>query len=401
VIASAQTPVVAGGAPIRANYLVFGAPKIGEAEIEELVATVRSGWIGTGPRTARFEQEFAAYQGVRHAMAVSSCTAALHLAMMAAGIGPGDEVIVPAMTFVASTNSVIHTGAVPVLCDVDYETQNIRIDDVERRATKRTKALLPVHFAGRPVDLTSVEAFARDRGHVVVSDAAHAIESEHRGRKVAQFGNLAAYSFYPTKNVTTGEGGMVTTNDDALADRIRILRLHGLSADAWKRFSDEGFKHYEAVEAGFKYNMTDMEAALGLHQLARIEEASTRRQAIWARYVAAFAGLPLTVPPPVPAGDRHALHLYTVLLHLDELRVDRDAIAHALHLEKIGVGIHYRAIHLHPYYRARFGYAPAAFPNAAKISERTLSLPLSAALTDADVDDVIQAVHRVLRYYRR
>jgi dTDP-4-amino-4,6-dideoxygalactose transaminase len=398
---STDIPAVAGGTPVREGYLVFGSPRIEEAEIAEVVEVLRSGWIGTGPRTAKFEREFAIYASGRHAVSVSSCTAALHLSLLAAGIGPGDEVIVPAMTFVASANAVVHAGGTPVLCDVDPFTQNIEADEVARHLTPRTKAVIPVHFAGRAVDLSSLHPLADRHGLTIINDAAHAIETEHRGRKVTAFGTLTAYSFYPTKNITTGEGGMIVTDDDALADRLRVLRLHGLSADAWRRFSDAGFKHYESIEPGFKYNMTDMQAALGLHQLARIEELSGVRERVWSEYDAAFADLPLQLPAPVRPEDRHARHLYTVMLDLDQLTAGRDAIAHALHLERIGIGVHYRGVHLHPYYRDRFGYTPEDFPNASWISERTLSLPMSAGLTDGDVADVISAVIRVLSHFSK
>lgn len=406
-IAHRVLPAIAGGDPVRREYLVFGRPFIGEEEIAEVVEVLRSRWIGTGPRTERFEKDFAAYVGVRHAIAVNSCTAALHLSLAACGIGPGDEVIVPAMTFVASANSVVHVGATPVLCDVDLATQTVRPADIERVITPKTRAIMPVHFAGRAVDMTALTALVAEqtprtgRQLTVVSDAAHAIETEHAGRRLPDYAALTAYSFYPTKNITTGEGGLIATNDDQLADRLRVLRLHGLSADAWKRFSDDGFKHYEAVDAGFKYNLTDIQAAIGLHQLRRINGASLRRAEIWARYQEAFADLPLDLPPAVAAGDRHAHHLFIVLLRLDALTVDRDRIAQALHAEGIGIGIHYRAVHLHPYYRERFGHAPDAFPNARSISDRTLSLPLGAALSDDDTNDVIEAVRRVVTYYRR
>jgi dTDP-4-amino-4,6-dideoxygalactose transaminase len=398
---STDIPAVAGGTPVREGYLVFGSPRIEESEIAEVVEVLRSGWIGTGPRTARFEREFAAYVGGRQAVSVSSCTAALHLSLLAAGIGPGDEVIVPAMTFVASANAVVHAGGTPVLCDVDPATQNIDVEEVERHITSRTKAIIPVHFAGRAVDLSSLQLLAERYGLTIINDAAHAIETEHQGRKVTAYGTLTAYSFYPTKNITTGEGGMIVTDDESLADRLRVLRLHGLSADAWRRFSDAGFKHYESIEPGFKYNMTDMQAALGLHQLARIEELSAVREHVWAEYDAAFAGLPLERPAIVEPGDRHARHLYTVMLDLDRLTADRDAIAHALHLERIGIGVHYRGVHLHPYYRHRFGYTPSDFPNASWISERTLSLPMSGGLTSGDVADVINAVTRVITHFSR
>jgi dTDP-4-amino-4,6-dideoxygalactose transaminase len=400
-------PAIAGGHPVRRDYLVFGRPVIGEEEIAEVVEVLRSGWIGTGPRTARFEEEFGSYTGARHAVAVSSCTAALHLSLAASKLAPGDEVVVPSMTFVASANSIVHAGATPVLCDVDPGTQNLGVEYLQRVLTPKTRAIMPVHFAGRAVDMTALNAVVADwiarhgRDVSVISDAAHAIETEHAGRRMPAYAPLTAYSFYPTKNLTTAEGGMVATNDDALAERLRVLRLHGLSADAWKRFSDEGFRHYEAIEAGYKYNLTDLQAAIGLHQLRRLESASARRAALWSRYLDAFADLPMDLPPPSPRGDRHAHHLFIVLLRLDALSVDRDRIAQALHAEGIGIGIHYRAVHLHPYYRQRFGYEPEAFPNARAISERTLSLPLSAGLSDRDADDVIEAVRRVVTYFRR
>jgi dTDP-4-amino-4,6-dideoxygalactose transaminase len=398
---AAAAPAIAGGTPVRPECLVFGSPLIRERDCREVLGVLQSGWLGTGPRVERFEAAFADYVGGRHGVAVSSCTAALHLSLKAAGIGPGDEVIVPAMTFVATANSVVHAGAVPILCDVDPTTQNITAALVAPHLTRRTRAILPVHFAGRAVDLTGLLELASDRRILVVNDAAHAIETEHRGRRIGGLGMATAYSFYPTKNITTGEGGMVVTDDDRLAARLRTLRQHGLSADAWKRYSAAGFRHYEAVEPGFKANMTDLQAALGLQQLARIEEMSRRRRRIWTSYGEAFSGLPMTLPAGAEPGDRHALHLYTVLLHLEALSADRDTIARALLQEGIGTGVHYRAVHLHPYYRDTFGYAPDAFPHAARISDRTLSLPLSARLSDLDVADVIEAVHKVVEYFRR
>jgi dTDP-4-amino-4,6-dideoxygalactose transaminase len=260
---------------------------------------------------------------------------------------------------------------------------------------------VPVHFAGRPADLAGIVGFAEARGAIVVSDAAHAIEARQAGRGIATLAPLTAYSFYPTKNITTGEGGAIATDDAHLAERLRVLRLHGLSADAWQRYSDAGTKHYEAIEVGFKANMTDMQASLGLSQLAKIEAWSRRRTEIWERYDAAFADVPATTPSGWPAGDRHARHLYTLGLELDRLRVDRDDVAHALHLEGIGTGVHYRGVHLQPAYRARLGVRPGDFPASSRISERTLSIPLGPALDDDDVSDVIAAVTRVLAYYTR
>ena len=305
------------------------------------------------------------------------------------------------MTFVATANAVLHAGARPVLCDVDPVSQMATSAHLAAAVTPHTQAIVPVHFAGRAADMTDILDFAWRKGCLVINDAAHAIETRHAGRNISGQGAMSCYSFYPTKNLTTGEGGAVATDDDALADRLRMLRLHGLSADAWKRYSDTGFKHYEAVALGFKCNMTDVQASLGLPQLARIEEWSRRRMSIWTRYNEAFATLPVTTPAGWPAADRHALHLYTLMLDLDRLSANRDTIAHALHLEGVGTGVHYRGLHLQPLYRDRYNLRPEMFPTASRISAQTLSIPLSPALSDRDVDDVTEAVQRVLTHFAR
>jgi dTDP-4-amino-4,6-dideoxygalactose transaminase len=380
----------------RESYLVFGSPQLLDAEIDEVATTLRSGWIGTGPKVARFEEEFATYVGTPHAVALGSCTAALHLALVTLGLKPGDEVIVPAMTFAATANVVVHAGATPVFADVDRSSQCLDPDDVVRRLTPRTKALIPVHFAGRACDMGSLMDIARAHDLRVVEDCAHAIETLWQGRHVGTIGDVGAFSFYVTKNVVTGEGGMLTTTDASQAARAKTLGLHGMSADAWKRFSDEGFKQYEVVEPGFKYNLTDLQAAIGLHQLARVEANLGRRNEIWARYDEAFADLPVFVPAPQEPGTRHARHLYTLMLDLDRLSIDRDAFQAELHRRRIGTGIHYRALHLHAYYRDTYGYGRGDLPNAEWISDRTISLPLSPKLSDDDVDDVISAVTSIL-----
>jgi dTDP-4-amino-4,6-dideoxygalactose transaminase len=380
----------------RSEYLVFGSPEIREEEIEEVLATLRSAWIGTGPRVARFEDEFGDYVGADHAVALNSCTAGLHLAMKGLGLGPEDEVIVPAMTFAATANAVVHAGGRPVLADVDRDTMCLTPEAVEAKLTPRTRAIVPVHFAGRPCEIEGIVALGRQAGLAVVEDCAHAIETLVDGRHAGTFGDFGVFSFYVTKNVVTGEGGMVVTQDEDAAARIKTLALHGLSADAWSRFSDEGYKHYEVVEPGFKYNMMDLQAALGLHQLARAEANLERRQEIWRRYDEAFAHLPLRTPAVEEPGTRHARHLYTVLLDLERLSCTRDEVLLDLHRQNIGTGVHYRALHLHPYYRETNGYARGDFPNAEWISDRTVSLPLSPKLTDEDVEDVIDAVGHTL-----
>jgi dTDP-4-amino-4,6-dideoxygalactose transaminase len=384
------------GDAVRSDYLVFGSPDLGEEEIAEVVATLRSGWIGTGPRVQRFEDAFAEYVDSPHAVAVSSCTAALHLALMALGVGPGDEVIVPAMTFAATANVVVHTGARPVFADVDRATMCLDPEDAARKVTSRTRAIIPVHFGGRPCEMDALLELSDKHGLAMVEDCAHAIETLYRGRHAGLFGDFGAFSFYVTKNVVTAEGGMVLTRDADAARRLKTLALHGLDADAWMRFSDTGFRHYEIVEPGFKYNMTDLQAALGIPQLARVEQNLIRRQEIWARYDAAFVDLPVFLPAPEAAGTRHARHLYTLLLDIDRLRGDRDAVQAALHALRIGTGVHYRAIHLHRYYREKYGYALGDLPSSEWISDRTLSLPLSPKLGDDDVEDVIRAVRATL-----
>jgi len=383
--------------PTRTEYLVFGSPEIREEEIEEVLATLRSAWIGTGPRVARFETEFRDYVGADHAVALNSCTAGLHLAMQGLELGSEDEVIVPAMTFAATANAVVHAGGRPVLADVDRDTMCLTPEAVKARLTPRSRAIMPVHFAGRPCEIEQIVALGRKAGLAVIEDCAHAIETLVNGRHAGTFGDFGVFSFYVTKNVVTGEGGMVVTPGKRAAARIKTLALHGLSSDAWSRFSDEGYKHYEVVEPGFKYNMMDLQAALGLHQLARAEANLRRRQEIWRRYDDAFADLPLRTPAAEEPETRHARHLYTILLDLERLSCTRDEVLLDLHRQRIGTGVHYRALHLHPYYRDTGGHARGDFPNAEWISDRTVSLPLSPKLTDEDVEDVIDAVGQTLR----
>jgi dTDP-4-amino-4,6-dideoxygalactose transaminase len=345
---------------------------------------------------ARFERDFAAYKGVSHAAAVNSCTAALHLSLLAAGLQPGDEVITTPLTFCATVNAILHAGAKPVLADIDPRTMNIDPRAAEARITPRTRALLPVHMAGRPCDMDALGALAARHSLRLIEDCAHAIETEYRGRKAGTFGDFGCFSFYVTKNIVTGEGGMVLTRREEDLARIKVLALHGMSKDAWKRFSDEGYKHYQVVEAGFKYNMMDLQAAIGIHQLARIEPYWERRRAIWARYDEAFAGLPVETPAAPEPDTRHGLHLYT--LQIDEARagLSRDAFLNAMTAQNIGVGVHYLSLPEHPFYQRALGWRPEEFPHAMRVGRQTVSLPLSARLTDPDVEDVITAVRRCL-----
>ncbi|MDI3263307.1 MAG: DegT/DnrJ/EryC1/StrS family aminotransferase [Fulvimonas sp.] len=379
-------------------FLVFGAPAIGEEEIAEVEACLRSGWLGTGPRVARFERDFAAWRGVDPARvaAVNSCTAALHVSMIAAELEPGSEVITTPLTFCATVNAIVHAGLTPVLADVDPVTQNIDPAAIEAAITPRTRAILPVHFAGRPCAMDRIMAIAERHGLVVIEDCAHAVETELRGRPVGTFGDFGCYSFYVTKNVTTGEGGMVLGRDEERIARVRMLALHGLSRDAWHRFGDAGYKHYQVVECGFKYNMMDLQAAIGLHQLARVEAHWQRRRALWQRYDEAFADLPLTLPAPPEADTRHGHHLYTVMVDEARCGLDRDAFLDRMNAARIGTGVHYLSIPEHAYYRERFGWRPEAWPQAMRIGRQTASLPLSPALSDADAGRVIEAVRAIV-----
>ena len=381
---------------MREKFLVFGSPRICEDEIEEVVSCLRSGWIGTGPRVAEFERRFAAYKGADHAVAVNSCTAALHLSILAAGIGPGDEVITTPLTFCASVNAIIHAGATPVLADVDPRSMNIDPKSVKKKISSRTKAILPVHFAGRACDMDPLCALADEHGLTIIEDCAHAIETEYHGRKVGCFGDFGCFSFYVTKNIITGEGGLILAKKPEHAARLKVLALHGMSSDAWNRFGDSGYKHYLVTEAGFKYNMMDLQASLGLRQLDKVEPYWRRRGEIWARYMEALADLPLTLPAPVEEDTRHAYHLYSLMVDEKRAGISRDSFLTAMTALKIGVGVHYLSIPEHPYYQERFGWSPQDYPHACDIGRQTVSLPLSAKLTDDDVDDVIRAVRQVL-----
>jgi len=284
---------------MRNSFLVFGSPRIEEEEIQEVVHSLRTAWLGTGPKVAKFEEMFREYIGADYAVAVHSCTAALHLSMIVAGVKEGDEVITTPMTFCATTNSVIHTGATPVLADIDRNTLCISPGELKKKITSRTKAIIPVHFAGRACAMDEILSIANRANANVINDAAHSIETEYDGKKIGTLGSMTAYSFYATKNIVTGEGGMITTNDKDIADKLKIFALHGMTKDAWKRFSDSGYKHYEVVYPGFKYNMMDMQAAIGIHQLKRIEEYSERRKQIWETYMHAFSDLPVFLPSPI------------------------------------------------------------------------------------------------------
>lgn len=396
-----STPAIAGGKPIREKYLAFGGPLISEDEIKEVVDTLRSGWLSTGPKTVAFENKFKEYIGRSYAIGVNSCTAALHLALMVSGIGEGDEVITTPLTFCATSNVILHLGARPVFVDVRMDDYNIDPDRIQERITKKTRAILPVHLYGHPCEMEAILGIADRYRLKVISDCAHAIESEYKGVKVGGMGDISCFSFYATKNLTTGEGGMITTNDPCLDERLRVLRLHGLSADAWKRYGEVDPSHYDVSIPGYKYNMMDIQAAIGLRQLEKIDEYHKRRERYWKIYDDAFDGMEEIKRPPVLKHIVHAYHLYPILVMEELLRIDRDGFRRALDKEGIGTGIHFQPIHLFSYYRRTFGFKKGDFPNAEYIGSYTISLPISASMEMRDVEDVVEGVRRIVRYYKR
>lgn len=378
----------------------FAPPLIGAREIDEVVATLQSGWLSTGPRVHQFERAFADYVGAPHAIAVNSGTAALHLSLLAAGVGPGDDVVTTPLTFCATANVIVHVGATPRFADIDAATWNLSPSAAADAITPHTRALLPVHYAGRPVDVRAFRHLANRHGAVLIEDAAHCVEGWSGGAKIGVTGDLTCFSFYATKNLTTGEGGMLTTANPDWAAFARVASLHGMSRDAWTRSAKGGSPHYDVVMPGYKYNMMDLQAAIGLHQLASLDERWRRRDVIWRRYDEALADARVTRPAPVAPADRHARHLYTVLID-PESGWSRDALMAALRDEGIATSIHFRALHLHSYYAERFNLRPGMFPVAEMVSGRTLSLPLSAGMTDDAVDRVVAALERTLLRARR
>jgi dTDP-4-amino-4,6-dideoxygalactose transaminase len=393
-----------GGSPVSESMLLFGAPALGEAEFEEVLDTLRSGWIGTGPKAARFEDEFASYVDATHAVAVNSCTAALHLSLVVAEIGEGDEVITTPLTFAATANVIVHQGAIPVFADIDPYTLNIDPRAVEQAITPRTKAIMPVHFGGLACPMDELNAIAKANGLRIIEDAAHAVGTRYKGNMLGGLGNLTCFSFYANKNLTTAEGGMITTEDGSEAELLAIYRLHGLNRDAWKRYRSNRLMLSDAVYPGYKYNLTDLQASLGIHQLRKQEEFLAVRERYAQMYDAAFTDLPgiRLQPRPFDGANRHALHLYVLILDPEHYYdADRNQIVAALLAENIGAAIHYRALHTHPYYRDRFGYLPGDFPHAASVGSNIFSLPLTPGMSESDISSVIEAVHKVLRVYRR
>jgi dTDP-4-amino-4,6-dideoxygalactose transaminase len=414
------------------QFIQFHQSYIQQAEIREVVDTLKSGWITTGPRTKRFEEGFRNYIGCRHAIGLNSCTAGLHLSLAALNIGEGDEVITTPITFPATANVIIHQKATPVFVDVEMDTLNIDVSKIEEAITPRTKAIMPVHFAGHPCDMDRIMALAKRHNLYVIEDAAHAIESKYKGKKIGNIGDFTSFSFYATKNITTGEGGMLTTNSDELADKARMLSLHGISRDAWKRYLPQnspfvkgaghpscgwigGFQHWELFYPGFKYNMFDIQAAIGIHQLKRIEGFLKRRKKYVDMYNEAFKDIPEIAPLKTKGKIRHAHHLYVIIVKTEELKADRDRIINEIQKNGIGVGVHFRALHLQPYYQNTFnppqppfskggkkgGFERGMFPVAEYVSDRVISLPLYPKMKVSDVKYVIKVVKDIIMKCRK
>ena len=389
------TPNFSNSNPVRNDFLVFGSPKIEQEEIDEVVECLKSGWIGTGPRVNQFENAFRDYIGSKYAMALNSCTAALHLSMLVSGVSIGDEVITTPMTFAATANAILHTGAKPIFVDVEKDSMNIDPTLIEKVISPKTKAILPVHFAGRPCNMDHIMEIAQKNNLLVIEDAAHAVEAKYKGKKIGNIGDMTCFSFYVTKNLVTGEGGMITTNNEEWSKKIKIRALHGMTSDARMRYANENYKHYQVIAPGFKYNMMDIQASLGIHQLKRLDKNFDRRKEIWNIYNKAFENLPVTTPSE-EKDTVHGRHLYTLLLDLDNLKISRDEFLGEIVRENIGVGVHFISLHLQPYFKETFGLKKDDFPNSAFISERTVSIPFSAKLTEKDVQDVINAITKVL-----
>jgi perosamine synthetase len=386
---------------MRAQFLPFHVPEIGNEEIDAVVETLRSGWLTTGPKVRQFEEDFGKVVGAGHAVAVNSGTAALHLALDAIGLRPGDEVIMSTMTFTASGEVVLYFGAKPVLVDCCPNTLNLDPDLIDKAITTKTKAIMPVHIAGQACDMDRIMEIAKTYNLCVVEDAAHAFPARYRDKMVGTIGDITCFSFYATKTITTGEGGMATTDNPAWAERMRIMSLHGISHDAWKRYTAEGSWYYEVLYPGFKYNLTDIAAALGLEQLKKGRRFWEIRQRYAALYAEGFRDVAAIKVPYAAPEIQHAWHLYIIQLELEQLRIDRKAFIELLKQENIGTSVHFIPLHLHPYYRDTFKYRPEDFPNASAVFERIISLPVYPMMTEADVRDVIDAVRKIARQHRR
>ncbi len=383
--------------PVREKFLPVSLPQIDQEEIDEVVDSMKSGWITTGPKVMKFEEKFQDYFNVPHAVALNSGTAALHISYLTAGIGPGDEVITTPMTFAATVSMIMLAGAKPVLVDIDSATLNLDPNLIEKAITLKTKAIVPVHFGGLPCDMDAINAIAKKHNLKVIEDAAHAVGSEYKGKKIGQISPFTCFSFHPMKNLTTAEGGMVIAHSEEDAEQLRLLRFHGIDKDAWKRYEKKGSARYGVHQLGFKYNMLDLQAAIGLHQLDKLAQFNHRRAELAQLYLGVLSDVENIILPPIsPADSVHTWHLFPVQFDIDKIGKSREVIMDELKAENIGTGVHYEAIHLHPYFGEALKYERGAFPKAEFMSDRVLSLPLFPKMTNQDVADVVAAIKKVL-----
>ncbi len=380
------------------KFIVFGKPYWKNAEIKELIDTIKSGWWGTGPKTELFEEKFKDYIGCKYALGVNSATAGLHLSLVSLGVKEDDEVITTPMTFCSTVNAIMHVGAKPIFVDINPDTWNIDETKIEKKITKKTKAIMPVHLHGRPCNMDIITKLAKKHNLFVIEDAAHAIEASYKKKKIGNISDSTVFSFYATKNLATGEGGMITTNNKNLIDKMRVLSLHGLSKDAYKRYSVTNFRIYECLYPGYKYNLTDIASSLGIHQLARLKSNAKIREKYWKIYQKGFSDMPLIkTPSPIEKDSIHARHLFAILLPLEKMRISRTKFISALISKGVGSGIHFTPVHLHSYYKKTFGYKRGDFPNSEYIGERTISLPLGANLKEKDVLYIINTVKKLVQ----
>ena len=382
----------------KSKFIPFSAPLLEKEEIAAVINCINSGWVGTGPVASKFEEEFAKFKGVEQAVAVNSCTAALHLSLIASGVQVGDEVITTSMTFCSTVNAIIHSGATPILVDIDFETQNIAPEKIEEKITSKTRAIIVVHFAGQVCNMLEITSLAAKYNLKVIEDCAHAIESKYNGEPAGTLGDFGCFSFYSTKNITTIEGGMVISKNLVDLEKIKVLSLHGMNRDAWSRYSSSGFKHYDVVSAGFKYNMTDVQAAIGIEQLKKIDKFYTIRSSIWNYFIEELGNLPITLPVyQKSANSVHAHHLFTMQIKTNKKKIDRDLFIARMHENGIGVGVHYKSIPSFSYYQNNYGWKEGEWPVSQKIGSSTVSLPLSPKLSSENIEHIVRTVQKVLK----
>jgi dTDP-4-amino-4,6-dideoxygalactose transaminase len=382
-------------------FLPFSLPEIGQEEIDEVADTLRSGWLTNGPKTRAFEGAFREATDSEHAVALSSCTAGLHLALLACDVGPGDEVITTPLTFAATVSMIIHAGATPVLADISEDDYNIDPAEIERRLTPRTKAIIPVHYAGQPCRMDEILRIAKARNLRVIEDAAHALGASYKGTATGAIGDCATFSFYPIKPITTGQGGMLTTDNEELAERVRLLSLHGLSKNAWDRYSDKGSAFYSVLAPGFNYVMTDIQAAIGIHQMRRLPGFQSRRTELARLYAEHLADLPEVITPSVRADVEHCWHLYAIRVDSERLKINRDQVIEELRARGIGTSVHFIPIHYHPFFSEHLGVTEGTYPVAERVFDGLISLPLYSRMTDDDVARVSSALHDIVAANRR